>query len=79
MPELVTNYDQRAPDPHLHICTNPAHAPARTWTCSVANCLSIPVWPECAVCRPRVPPPPPCTAGCPCPSRVTPLQESLWV
>jgi hypothetical protein len=39
MPESILDYDSQASAPHAHICTNPRHAPARTWTCTTPNCL----------------------------------------
>jgi hypothetical protein len=78
MPESIINYDSQASPAHTHVCTNPQHTPVRVWTCTQANCLRIHAWSECEQCRPRVPPPPPYRAGCPCPSRVTALLLSVW-
>jgi hypothetical protein len=81
MPELILDYDRPNANvsPHQHVCTNPRHTPARVWTYTQSNCLRTGAWPQCEVCRPRLPPSPPCNCGiCPCPSRVTPLRESVW-
>jgi hypothetical protein len=78
--ETILDYDAQPSPAHQHICTNPRHTPARTWTCTTPNCLNIYAWQRCEVCDPPPgPPPPPCQSGCPCPSRVTPLRQSQWV
>lgn len=80
MPEQILDYDSQASPAHQHLCTNPRHVPPRTWTCTRPHCIQGPAWGRCEVCDPPPhPPPPPCVPGCPCPSRVTPLQESVWV
>jgi hypothetical protein len=79
MVEQIIDYDSQASPAHTHLCLSPRHATPYTWTCTTPHCIGTYAWQRCATCDPPpYPPPPPCRSGCPCPSRVTPLRQSLW-